>query len=417
MQTLQSCLGVVVFVALAWLCGENRRAARLKVALAGIMCQLGLALVILKVPLVKTAFSAANHAVLGLQTASEAGTSLVFGYLGGGPLPFEETQPGASFVFAFRALPIIIIVSALTAVLTYWRVLPWIVRGLSRVLERAFGLSGAVGLSVAANIFVGMVEGPTFVRPYLARMTRSDLFVLMTAGMASIAGTVLVLYATLIGPVVPDAAGHLLAASFMSAPAAITIALLMVPETQPRDPATSIERTMPERGATSTMDAVTRGTEAGLQLFLTVVAMLLVLVALVALVNGALGFLPDLRGQPLSMQRMLGWLMAPVTWLMGIPWSETPTAGALMGTKTVLNEFIAYLDMSRLPAGTLSPRSQLIMTYALCGFANFGSLGILLGGLSTLVPERRADIVSLGTRSIVAGTLSTCLMAAAVGVF
>lgn len=412
MESLQSAFGLVVLTGLAWVFGENRRLARVRVAVAGIALQLGIALVLLKIPAARGFFAVLNEGVLALQAATEAGAGFVFGYLGGGPLPFEETQPGASFILAFRALPLIIVVSALTALLTYWRVLPWVVHGFAVVLRKALGVGGAAGLAVAANIFVGMVEAPLFVRPYLERLTRSELFVLMCAGMSTIAGTVLVLYATILGDVMPDAVGHLLAASIISAPAAITIARLMVPETAA---ATSGDAGI-ERGATSAMDAVTRGTQSGLELFLNIVAMLLVLVALVHLVNAGLGLLPDWGGEPVTLERLLGYVMAPVVWLMGIPWAEATTAGALMGTKTVLNEFLAYLQLVSLPEGALGERSRLIMTYALCGFANLGSLGIMLGGLCTMAPGRRDEVIALGPRSIVAGTLATCCTGAVVGI-
>lgn len=412
MQSLQSAFGLLVFLAIAWALSENRRGASVRVVVAGVAAQLILAVLLLKVPPLEAALAALNDLVLVLQSATDAGTSFVFGYLGGGPLPFEETQPGASFVLAFRALPLIIVVSALTAVLTYWRILPWIVRGFAFALEKSLGVGGAVGLGTAANVFVGMVEAPLFIRPYLTRLSRSELFVIMVSGMATIAGTVLVLYATIIAPVVPNAVGNLLTASLISAPAAVTIALLMIPQTADSTAGTLV----PERGASSTMDAITRGTRSGLELFLMVIAMLLVLVALVFLVNAVLGLLPDVAGEPLSLERLLGYLMAPVCWLMGVPWSEALSAGALMGIKTVLNEFLAYLRLAALPPGTLSERSELIMAYALCGFANFGSLGILIGGLSTMVPERRDEVVGLGLRSIVAGTLATCCTGAVVGI-
>jgi CNT family concentrative nucleoside transporter len=412
MQSLQSAFGLLAFLAVAWALSENRRGASVRVVVAGIAAQLILAALLLKVPLLEAALATLNDLVLVLQSATDAGTSFVFGYLGGGPLPFEEAQPGASFVLAFRALPLIIVVSALTAVLTYWRVLPWIVRGFALALEKSLGVGGAVGLGTAANIFVGMVEAPLFIRPYLARLSRSELFVVMVSGMATIAGTVLVLYSTIIAPVIPNAVGHLLTASLISAPAAVTVALLMIPRTA----ASTAGALAPDRGASSTMDAITRGTRSGLELFLMVIAMLLVLVALVFLVNAVFALLPDVAGQPLSLERLLGYLMAPVCWLMGVPWSEALSAGALMGIKTVLNEFLAYLRLAALPPGTLSDRSALIMTYALCGFANFGSLGILIGGLSTMVPERRDEVVALGLRSIVAGTLATCCTGAVVGI-
>jgi CNT family concentrative nucleoside transporter len=302
------------------------------------------------------------------------------------------------------------VVSALSALLFYWRVLPAVVRAFAVVLEKAMGVGGAVGLSTAANILVGMVEAPLFVRPYLKEMSRGELFIVMTAGMAGIAGTVMALYAAILGPVVPDAMGHILSASIISAPAAILVAAVMVP---PRGAPTSGQLVPPQQ-ARSSMDAVTRGTLDGLQLLLAIVAMLIVLIALVTLVNLALGLLPHLGGAQVTLQRVLGYAMAPLVWLAGVPAHEAVTAGALMGTKTVLNEFIAYVDLSQLPADALGSRSRLIMTYALCGFANFGSLGIMIGGLGTMSPERRSEIVGLGMRSIVAGTLATCLTAATV---
>ncbi len=412
MQTLQSALGLLVLIGVAWAISENRRAVQWKVPIAGIALQLVVALVLLKLPPVKQFFSVLNDAVVALQKATESGTSLVFGYLGGGPLPFEETQPGASFILAFRALPLVIVISALTAVLTYWRILPWIVRGFALLLEKTLGIGGAVGLGTAANIFVGMVEAPLFIRPYLSALTRSELFVVMASGMATIAGTVLVLYATIIGDTVVDAAGQLLAASVINATAAVTVAKLMVPESSMP---TALQQNIAST-AKSVMDAITTGTQNGLQLLLNIAAMLVVLVALVHLTNTLLGLLPEYGGNPITLERLLGYLMAPVTWLMGVSWSEATTAGALMGTKTVLNEFLAYLQLAQLPEEALSDRSRLIMTYALCGFANFGSLGIMIGGLTTMVPERREEIVSLGPKSIVAGTLATCCTGAVVGI-
>ena len=411
LESLQSLLGLVAFLGFAWLISERRSLQAIKIGAVGIGIQIVLALLLLKLPPLKQFFVVFNQAVLALQEATRAGSGFVFGYLGGAPLPFEETQPGASFILAFRALPLIIVVSALTALLTYWRILPWIVRGFSALLQKSMGVGGAVGLGAAANIFVGMVEAPLFIRPYLNALTRSELFVLMCTGMATIAGTVLVLYASIIGGIVPDAAGHLLVASLISAPAAITVALIMVPQHEAPTPGSLAL----QEQAGSAMDAVTQGTQDGLKLFLNVAAMLLVLVALVHLVNLMLAVLPDAAGAPVTLERILGIVMAPVTWLMGVPWHDAFTAGSLMGTKTILNEFLAYLQMAQLPEGALDGRSRLIMTYALCGFANFGSLGILIGGLATMAPKRRAEVVSLGLKSIVGGTLATCCTGAVVG--
>jgi concentrative nucleoside transporter, CNT family len=416
MAQVQSAFGLVVLLVVAWGLSEARRqSGHLKAAAAGLAAQLVLALVLLKLPPVARALGHLNDLVLALQQATQAGTGFVFGYLGGGPAPFEVTAPAASFLLGFQALPLILVVSALSALLTYWRILPAIVRGFALVLEKTLGVGGAVGLSAAANVFVGMVEAPLMVRPYLARLSRSELFVVMSVGMATIAGTVLALYALILGPVIPGVAGHLLVASVISAPAAITVARLMVPEAPGRAPtAATIE---PDPDTAGAMDAITKGTINGLNLLLWVIAMLVVLVALVHLANAILGLLPEAAGAPLTLERLLGWAMAPVVWLIGIPWAEAPTAGALMGVKTVLNELLAYLQLAKLPPEALSPRSRLIMTYALCGFANFGSLGILIAGLAGMVPERRAEIAGLGLKSIVAGTLATLMTGAIVGVF
>ncbi len=414
-MALQSGLGLIVLTALALGLGWRETAVplarRLRIAGLGLAVQLGLALILLKLPPVQQVFFWLNGAVTALQAATDAGTGFVFGYLGGGPLPFEESQPGASFILAFRALPLILVMSALSALLFHWRILPWIVRGFSRVLEKALGIGGAVGLGAAANVFVGMVEAPLLIRPFVARLTRAELFMVMTCGMATIAGTMLVLYATILGPVIPDALGHLLVASVISAPAAITVARLMVPDAEPPTAGTLDLGEVP-RGA---MDAVVQGTLNGVALLINVIAMLVVLVALVHLVNQILALAPAVEAAPISLQRLLGWLLAPVAWLMGLPWSESVTGGALLGTKVVLNEFIAYLDMAGLPEEALSPRSRLIMTYALCGFANFGSLGIMIGGLATIAPERRGEVVALGMKSIVAGVIATCMTGAIVG--
>jgi CNT family concentrative nucleoside transporter len=374
-----------------------------------------LAAVLLKAPLVADAFLVINRAVDALERATEAGTSFVFGYLGGAPLPFEQKPATSSFVLAFRALPLVIVISALSSLLFYWRVLPWVVRLFARVLERTMGVGGAVGLSAAANVFVGMVEAPLFVRPYIARMSRSELFVMMSCGMATIAGTVMVLYASFIGKVVPGALGHILVASVIATPAAIAVALLMVPPA-PHEPATGgIAADLEPSAATSSMDAITRGTLDGAALLVNIVAMLLVLVALVHLANAILGLAPEVGGATVTLQRLLGLAMAPLAWLAGVPWAEAPAAGQLLGTKTILNELLAYLDLAKY-GDTLSPRSRLIMTYALCGFANLGSLGIMIGGLATMAPERRGEIVALGARTLVSGTLATLIAGATVGI-
>ncbi len=409
---LQSCFGLLVFALIAWGLSENRKQVRVKAVIVGLALQLLLGFTLLHLPFFKNAFLALNRLVLALQTATTAGTAFVFGYLGGAEPPFASMAPGAEYILAFRALPLVLIISALSALLFYWKILPSIVRGFSWVLQKTLGLGGAEGLGLSANIFVGMVESPLFIRPYLKHLTRSELFSLMVCGMATIAGTVMVLYAGILQNVIPGVMGHILTASIISVPAAVTVAKIMIPET---DPVTSGELALEDQAA-SAMDAITKGTLQGITLLINIMGMLIVLVALVYLANELLGLAPPLNGGPLTLQRILGVCMAPVVWLMGIAPREATTAGALLGTKTILNELIAYLDMSRLAPGTLSPRSLLIMTYALCGFANPGSLGIMIGGLGSMAPERRPEIIALGLRSIVAGTLATCMTGAVVGI-
>jgi len=407
----QGIIGIVLFPLIAWLISENRRAADIRTVAIGLAIQIALAAVLLGIPAIKGAFLALNGIVIALMDATRAGTSFVFGYIGGDVLPFPTTGTGTTFNLAFQALPLILVVSAISALLFHWRILPRIVEGAAWLLGRTFRIGGALGIGVAANVFVGMVESPLLVRPYLKNLTRGELFILMTAGMATVAGTVMVLYAGIIGPVVPGALGHILAASILSAPAAITIAQLMVPLGDP----TPGQIEMPADG--NAMAAITRGTMDGVGLLINVIAMLLVAVALVALVNAGLGLIPDVAGVPLTLQRVLGWIMAPVTFAMGVPWAEAAQAGALLGIKTVLNEFLAYLQLAGLPDAAISPRTRLIMTYALCGFANFASLGIMIGGLTTMCPERRDEIIELGGRTIVSGTLATCLTGAVAGLF
>jgi CNT family concentrative nucleoside transporter len=414
MQNLQSALGVFAILAFAWAISENRRAVPWRPVIVGLFVTFLLALLMLKVPQAKIAFVWINDAVNLLAAATRAGTAFVFGYVGGGPLPFELKNPGNEFVLGFQALPVVLIISVLSSLLFYWRIMPPIVRGFSWALEKTLDVGGAAGLSTAASTFVGNVEAPLFIRPYLASLSRSEMFIVMTGGMARIAGTVFVLYATILGPYIPDAAGHIMVCSVLGAPAAIFISLLMVPDPEEKHTGGALDDVA--QSANSTMDAIVKGTGAGLELLLNIVAMLVVFIALVYLANAILGLLPDIFGSPLTLQRALGWIMAPVCWLMGIPWSQAVTAGGLMGIKTILNELVAYLQLAALPPDALDPRSRLIMLYAMCGFANFGSLGILIAGLTTMCPEKREEVISLGLKSIVSGTLTTCLLGAIVGV-
>ena len=409
---LQGLLGIVVFLAIAWTVSEKRKSVKLSTIVIGVLVQFGIAGILLYVPLFKRVFLILNNVVLALDAATRAGTSFVFGYLGGGPAPFMLQDPGANFILAFQALPLVLVIGALSSLLFYWKILPYIVRAFAFGLQKTMNIGGALGLGASTTIFLGMVEAPLVIKPYLKNMTRSELFSLMTVGMACIAGTVMILYATVLNGVIPDPLGHLLVASFIHVAAAITVARIMVPETGEE----TAGILMPQKTATSSMDAVVKGTMDGLYLLLNIIAMLVVMVALVQLANVLIGLLPGVGGQPLTLQRILGFIMSPVVWLFGIPWSQAQTAGSLMGTKTVLNELLAFLDMAKLPATALDARTRLIMTYALTSFANFGSLGILIGGLGSLAPERRDEVVSLGMTAILAGTLATCMTGAVVGI-
>lgn len=412
--SLQSAFGLAVIVAMAWAISERRRAFSVGQVAVGIGLQIAIALLLLKIPATRAGLLALNGAVDALTEATRAGTGFVFGYVGGGPAPFDVKAPANLFVLGFQALPLVLVMSALSALLWHWRVLGWVTRGFAFLLQRSMGLGGAVGLASASSMFVGMVEAPLLIRPYLERLTRAELFIMMTVGLATVSGTVLVLYASVLEPVVHGALGQILVASLISLPAGITVARLMVPE-EAGFVGTGVAGDRPLVDYESSMDAVTRGTVDGLHLLLNILAMLIVMVALVALVNIILAAFPDVWGGPLTLQRMLGWAFSPLVWLMGVPASEMETAGQLMGTKTILNEFIAYIDLAHLPPGALSPRSALIMVYAMCGFANLGSVGILIGGLTALAPSRRSDIVTLGTRAIVSGTLATSMTGAVIG--
>jgi CNT family concentrative nucleoside transporter len=421
----QSLLGLALLPLLAWALSEDRRAIAgprlLRILAAGIGLQVGIGALMLTVPASRALFDWAATLVAALQDATNVGTRLVFGYLAGAPAPFEAVHPENGFVLALQALPLVLVISALSRLLYHWGILQRVVGAIGRVLERAFNVTGPVGTSAAANIFVGMVEAPLLVRPYLAAMSRADLFATMTVGMATVAGTVLALYAGLLEPHLPGAAGHLMVASIISAPAALMIAALMVPGAGPA--ATATPRTAEETATTietdpthSSMDAITQGTREGIALLVNITAMLIVAVALVALANKLLAFASAPLGLQLTIEGIMGWLFAPLAWLIGVPWSECGTAGSLIGIKTVLNEFIAYLKLAETPAEALSDRSRLLMAYALCGFANLGSLGIMIGGMVAMVPERRAEIVSLGAKTIVSGTLASLMTAAVVGV-
>ncbi len=407
---MQALLGIVVLISAAWLLSEKRADVDWRAVLVGLALQFVLALVLLKVPLVRDGLLMLNGVVHAVEQATVTGAGFIFGYLSGGTAPFEVTAESALYLFAFRVLPQIIVFSVLVALFWYWGVLPMIVRGLGLALRKVMGLSGAVGTAAASSVFLGMVETPLVVRAYLSSLSRSELFTLMTCGMSTVAGSIMVLYASVLGDVIPGALGHILTASVINVIGAVYLSRVMIPETDTIAP----EAVADGLHYSSNMDAITRGTTDGLRLAVNVGAMVLVLVSLVALVNQMLSIVVFGEG-PLTLERMMGWVFSPVAWLIGIPWSEAQQSGALLGSKLILNELVAYLQMAALPAGTLSERSSLIMTYALCGFANFGSLGIMLGGLQTLVPERREEVLAVAPKTLISGMAVTSVTAAVVG--
>lgn len=409
MQTLQALFGIAVFIAIALLFSSNVRRIRWKLVCIAVALQFVICALLLKVPVLADGLQSINAAVIALSDATVRGTTFVYGYLGGGPTPFTVTNPGAAVTFAFQILPLVIVMSALSALLWYWRVLPVIIRGIAYLFERTLGTRGPAGLVSTANIFMGQVEAPLLVRPYLAKMTQYELLLVMTAGMATIAGSVMVIYASMLGS---DMLGHLITKSIMAIPAAILFAHVMLPD----DGASSQQLETPPRLYQSSMDAVTRGTSDGLNIYLNILAILIVLIAFVALVNGVVGTLPDVAGAPLTLERLAGWLFAPIAWLMGIPWAEAQITGSLLGIKSILNEFIAFLQLADMPSGTLSEHSRLITIYAIAGFANLSSIGIQISGIGAMAPERRHDLANLGFRALVAATLAACMNGAVVGI-
>jgi CNT family concentrative nucleoside transporter len=408
---LHGLIGIAFFFIFAWAISENRRKVNLQATAIGLLLQVILAIIIVKSPVARAPFELLGHAVKALKDATNAGTSFVFGYMGGGALPFAVDNPSGLFVFAFQALPMVMVVGALSMLLFYWRILPVIVKGFAWALSRTLQIGGALGVAAAAKLFVGQTEAPLLIRPYLKDFSRSELFTVMTCGMATTSGTVMALYSTILENTIANPIAHIITASIINIPAAITISRIIVPQTTQ---VTEGDQIMPYRFS-NWMDAIFRGTTDGLQMFLNILAMLIVVIALVALTNKILGVFPNVAGEPISLERIFGFILSPITWMMGIPWSEASVAAYLLGTKTVTNEVIAFLGLAKLPAEQLSPKSNLIMTYALCGFANFSSIGIMVGGLGSLVPERRDEVISLGFKCVIAGTISTCLSGTIIG--
>ncbi len=410
---LRSLIGVFVFLAIAWALGP-RKAPPLVLVLGGVAVQFAIAIMLFSFSPTRAFLSSLTTVVEVLQAATTQGTSFVFGYLGRGENPYviREGAEGLTFTFAFQALPMVIVLSAISAVLWRWRILEFAVRGFASLFRRILNLSGAASLGAAANIFLGMTESPVLIRPRLPAISRSDLFLIMTVGFSTVAGSVMAIYVSQLNAVLDDAAGHILTASLISVPAAAILARLMHPQDETAEQAE--KENIPVQLYHSTMDALTTGVADGVKLFVNIIAMLLVFTAIVALVNFMLGGLPDFLGEPITVQRMLGYLFSPLVWIAGLPWSEAQAGGTVMGFKTALNEIFAY-DALAANADALSPRSRLILTYAACGFANFSSVGILVGGLIAVAPSRREDILQLAPRALISGTLATLMTGAVIG--
>ena len=415
MEYLQPTIGFFALLFLGAIFSENIKAIKLKYIVSGVLIQLILAVLLLRIDLVGSFFEYLSDGVMVLKAANDYGTGFVFGYLADGApnAPFDITNPGGTFIFAFGGLTLIILMSAISALLWHWRIIPVIVNALSVLFKKPLNVGGPIGLGATANVFLGQVEAPLLVRPYLSSMTRHELLILMTVGMSTIAGSVMVVYTTMLTPIYGiGLIGHFLTASLISVPAGIMFANMMIPS--------EVKTDFPEGDSskmyTSTVDALTQGTKNGLEIFLSVIAMLIVVMALVFLVNSILGIFPDINGSQITIERILGFIFAPLAWFMGIPWEESLMAGQLLGVKTALNEFVAYLYLSDSETYNLSDKSRLIMLYALCGFANFSSVGILLSGMSAMIPERRDDLISVTGKALWAALLASCMTGFIVGI-
>ena len=413
-ENVQALSGVALILGLCWLVSENRKRFPFVLALGAIAIQLLLVFVLFKLPATRNALQGVNGAVEGLASSTQAGTNFVFGYLSGTTPPYTETNPGAGFLFAFRVMPVILVVCALSALLWHWGILKWLAKGLGFLFQKTLGLRGPPALATAATIFMGQIEGPIFIRAYLERLTRSELFMLITVGMACVSGSTMVAYATILHDVLPNAAAHVLAASLISAPAGVLLARIMVPG-DPSEKSDDLDLAEEDKTYGSSIDAVMKGTTDGLQIALNVGATLIVFIALATMVDKILFALPMVGGEHLSIARVLGTVFAPLAWAMGIPWKEAGTAGGLLGVKLILTEFTAFIQLAKVGPELLDPRTRMIMTYALCGFANIGSVGMNVAGFSVLVPQRRQEVLGLVWKAMMAGFLATCLTGSLIG--
>ena len=414
---LQIMIGFIGLVCIAIPFSQNKSSINYRHIIAAIFLQIILAFALLKIPFIVQIFAYLSEGVTALQAATQEGAEFVFGYLSNSSTsPFERSETGNSMIFAFQILPLIIVISSLSALLWFWNVLPLIIKAISKIFEKLFNIGGPIGLGATANIIMGQVEAPLLVRPYLSKMTEKELLILMTAGMSTVSGSIMIALVSMLAPQFPDInlIQHLVSASILSIPAAIMYANIMIPSSE----VTNFDGNSVPKVYDSSMDAITRGTRDGLDICLNVGAILIAFIALVSLLNSLLGILGGWVGiSDLSLQLILGYIFFPIVWLMGVPLSETLASAELLGLKTALNEFVAYGALSNLDTGVLSDRSKLITLYALCGFANFSSVGILVSGISAMAPERKNDLIKVSVKALIGATLASCMTGLVIGIF
>ena len=414
---LQIFIGFIGLVCIAIPFSQNRSSINYRYIFVAIIFQIILAFALLKIPFIVQIFAYLSAGVSSLQAATQEGAEFVFGYLSNtSSSPFESSGAGNSMIFAFQILPLIIVISSLSALLWFWNILPLIIRAVSKVFEKLFNIGGPIGLGATANIIMGQVEAPLLVRPYLSRMSEKELLILMTAGMSTVSGSIMIALVSMLQPQFPDLnlIQHLVSASILSIPAAIMYANIMIPSAE----VTNFDGNSIPKVYDSSMDAITRGTRDGLDICLNVGAILIAFIALVSLLNSILGIAGGWVGvTDLSLQLILGYMFFPIVWLMGIPLSETLASAELLGLKTALNEFVAYGALANIEPGVLSERSKLITLYALCGFANFSSVGILVSGISAMAPERKNDLIKVSLKALVGATLASCMTGLVIGIF
>ena len=412
----QIVIGFAGLVCIAIPFSQNRSSINYRHIFAAIILQIILAFALLKIPFIVQIFAYLSEGVTALQAATQEGAEFVFGYLSNSSTsPFESSGTGNSMIFAFQILPLIIVISSLSALLWFWNILPLIIRAISKIFEKLFNIGGPIGLGATANIIMGQVEAPLLVRPYLSRMSEKELLILMTAGMSTVSGSIMIALVSMLAPQFPDInlIQHLVSASILSIPAAIMYANIMIPSAE----VTNFDGNSVPKVYDSSMDAITRGTRDGLDICLNVGAILIAFIALVSLLNSLLGILGGWIGiTDLSLQLILGYIFFPIVWLMGVPLSETLASAELLGLKTALNEFVAYGALANIEPDVLSDRSKLITLYALCGFANFSSVGILVSGISAMAPERKNDLIKVSVKALIGATLASCMTGLVIGI-